>query len=101
MLYLIQVALVVILAVVFCHWSVRRGVRPSVLLAIASAFAGSVAFWTVFALMADGPKALTHLFEQDNLSGFHWYPGLIGISCMITLLPASVVVFIYQRKMKR
>jgi len=86
-----------IFAALLCRWKIKRGVRPSVWIAVVSAFAGAFVFWLGVALLfGDG-----HFFEMDDKTGY-WMPGImIGFSWMISLPIAAVVVAVFQRKSLR
>jgi hypothetical protein len=100
LLLIIQVALVVFIAVLACKWSIRCHVRPSVWLAVVSTLAGSILFWLGDVLIETGsiPK---YFWSQDGKTGLYVLPTLVGLSSMIALIPATIVVFIYQRRARR
>ena len=98
MLFLVlQFLIVAIFAALLCRWKIKRGVRPTVWIAVVSAFAAAFIFWIGLELLfGDG-----HFFEMDVQTGY-WMPGIMfGLNWMISLPIAAVVVAVFQRKSVR
>jgi hypothetical protein len=92
-----------IISIVGCHRLVSRGEKPTVAVAILAAF-GSVAIYVTFGFIA----ILASTGPQIVFSINYWMgdakPGLLAVifpviafSIHVSTIPASVVVFFYQR----
>jgi hypothetical protein len=83
------------------HISARR--RPSLLIAVASAFLGSAAAWMLYLFAVDGALAFTPAYWLGDAKpgGLDIVLPLIAIGTAISLIPASIVVAIAQAKFRR
>lgn len=85
-----------------CRLAISFRRRPSVLIAVSGALLGSAVSWILFLLAVDGAKVFTsgYWMADTKPGGVDIVVPLIVISMIISLVPASVVVAIYQSKWK-
>jgi hypothetical protein len=85
-----------------CGLSISLRRRPTVLIAVAGALLGSAVSWGLFLLALDGAKVFSPdywLGDAKSGAGDIVVP-MIMFAMIVSLVPASVVVAIYQSKWK-
>lgn len=85
-----------------CKLAISSARRPSVLIAIASSLLGSASGWILFLIAWDGAKVLTpdYWLGDAKPGGLEIVLPLVFISIIVSLVPTSIVVAIYQSKWK-
>ena len=85
-----------------CQRTLARGQRPSVWLAVGSAFVASSLTIAVVLLVGEGADVFTaQYWEGHKVSNVHMTFIIVGLGAMFSLIPAAVVVLLFQRKAKR
>jgi hypothetical protein len=95
----IAIVVAVFVALMTCERYIARGCRPSVWIAIVAAIFGAL---MLFAWSIDWSMAFTLSYWTDTKWGIlNAGLPLCGLFGAISLIPASFVVFFYQRRWKK